>query len=118
MFAVAGISLETLRLQDNGYVALLGSDDLGWGWDLRRMTLMHSGSKLGNYPVDVELPVCPDVFWLILDMDQGTVSFEAKGEYLGVAFRGLKGLQVHPAISAVWGSCEVELKYIGGSTGE
>ena len=47
-------------------------------------------------------------------MDEGTLSFVVDGQYLGVAFRGLKGRKLHPIVSAVWGHCEITMKYIGG----
>jgi len=60
--------------------------------------------------------VCVCVFWLsvVLDMDDGTLSFVVDGQYLGVAFRGLKGRKLYPIVSAVWGHCEITMKYIGG----
>lgn len=47
-------------------------------------------------------------------MDEGTLAFVVDGQYLGVAFRGLKGRKLHPIVSAVWGHCEITMKYIGG----
>lgn len=48
-------------------------------------------------------------------MDEGTMAFETNdGRYLGVAFRGMKGKTVYPIVSAVWGHCEIAMKYIGG----
>lgn len=47
-------------------------------------------------------------------MDEGTLSFVVDGQYLGVAFRGLKGRKLFPIVSAVWGHCEITMKYIGG----
>jgi hypothetical protein len=62
------------------------------------------------------LTPCVCVFWLsvVLDMDDGTLSFVVDGQYLGVAFRGLKGRKLYPIVSAVWGHCEITMKYIGG----
>lgn len=51
---------------------------------------------------------------VILDMDEGTLSYVVDGQYLGVAFRGLKGRKLYPIVSAVWGHCEITMKYIGG----
>ena len=51
---------------------------------------------------------------VVLDMDEGTLAFVVDGQYLGVAFRGLKGMKLHPIVSAVWGHCEITMKYIGG----
>ncbi|CDQ83527.1 unnamed protein product [Oncorhynchus mykiss] len=36
------------------------------------------------------------------------------GQYLGVAFRGLKGKRLYPIVSAVWGHCEVSIRYVNG----
>ena len=47
-------------------------------------------------------------------MDEGTLSFVVEGQFLGVAHRGLKGKKVYPIVSAVWGHCEITLKYLGG----
>ena len=37
-------------LQCAGYIALLGSDDQSWGWNLVDNVLMHNGTQLGVYP--------------------------------------------------------------------
>lgn len=47
-------------------------------------------------------------------MDEGTLAFVVDGQYLGVAFRGLKGRKLHPIVSAVWGHCEITMRYVGG----
>jgi hypothetical protein len=47
-------------------------------------------------------------------MDEGTLSFVVEGQYLGVAHRGLRGKKVYPIVSAVWGHCEITMKYLGG----
>lgn len=47
-------------------------------------------------------------------MEEGTLSFVVEGMYLGVAFRGLKGKKLHPIVSAVWGHCEITIRYLGG----
>lgn len=58
--------------------------------------------------------IVPDKFLVVLDMDEGTLSFVVDGQYWGVAFRGLKGRKLYPIVSAVWGHCEITMKYIGG----
>ena len=47
-------------------------------------------------------------------MDEGTLAFVVEGQYLGVAHRGLRGKKVYPIVSAVWGHCEITMKYLGG----
>ncbi len=54
----------------------------------------------------------PDTFMMCLDMDEGTLSYLADGQFLGVAFRGLKGKKLYPIVSAVWGHCEITMKYL------
>jgi len=58
--------------------------------------------------------VVPDSFYVVLDMDDGTLAFVVDGQYLGVAFRGLRGKKLYPIVSSVWGHCEITMKYIGG----
>ena len=47
-------------------------------------------------------------------MDQGVLGFVVDGQYLGPAFKGLRGKKLHLMVSAVWGHCEITMKYIGG----
>ena len=54
------------------------------------------------------------LFLVVLDMDEGTLAFVVDGQYLGVAHRGLRGQKLYVIVSAVWGHCEITLKYIGG----
>lgn len=54
------------------------------------------------------------LFSVALDMDEGTLAFVVEGQYLGVAFRNLKGKKLFPIVSAVWGNCEISIRYIGG----
>lgn len=56
----------------------------------------------------------PDKFYCILDMDEGYMAFASDAEYYGVAFTGLKGRELYPVVSAVWGHCEITIKYLGG----
>ncbi|UYV81918.1 VPS13D [Cordylochernes scorpioides] len=109
--AVAGVATQEAPLQVGGYQSLVGSTADSWGWDLGRARLCHD-SKHRAYPA-LGYSV-PETFVLLLDMDEGTLAFMADGRYLGVAFSGLKGKTLYPAVSAVWGHCEVTLKYIGG----
>lgn len=124
--AMVGVATKNAPLHCAGYHSLIGSNNESWGWDLIRNKLYHnlkvtshSGYLIApSYPAILENPgepfTVPDSFLVILDMDEGTLSFAAGGKYFGVAFRNLKGQKLYPAISAVWGHCEVTLKYIGG----
>lgn len=137
--AVVGVATLEAPLHSVGYHSLVGSTDQSWGWDLGRNKLYHD-SKNGTgitYPAilkpdetflvpdKVSLTECSFAtseftfllllqFMVALDMDDGTLSFIVDGQYLGVAFRGLKGKKLYPIVSAVWGHCEISMKYIGG----
>jgi SPRY domain-containing SOCS box protein 1/4 len=117
--AVVGVATSEAPLHSVGYHSLVGSTDQSWGWDLGRNKLYHD-SKNGtgiSYPAILkpdETFLVPDKFMVALDMDEGTLSFIVDGQYLGVAFRGLKGKKLYPIVSAVWGHCEISMKYIGG----
>ncbi|XP_076065542.1 splA/ryanodine receptor domain and SOCS box containing gustavus isoform X3 [Oratosquilla oratoria] len=118
--AVVGVATEEAPLHSVGYQSLVGSNDQSWGWDLGRNKLYHN-IKQGNsgitYPSllnNDETFVVPDKFLVVLDMDEGTLAFVVEGQYLGVAFRGLKGKKLYPIVSAVWGHCEITIRYFGG----
>lgn len=116
--AVVGVATKSACLHCVGYQSLIGSNAESWGWDLGRNKLYHD-SKVNPgvlYPqLDVNANfVVPDSLLVILDMDEGTLSFMADGRYLGVAFSGLKGQKLYPVVSAVWGHCEIKMKYIRG----
>lgn len=49
--AVIGIATKHAPLISNGYVALLGSDEHSWGWNLVDNHLLHNGESLGNFPL-------------------------------------------------------------------
>ncbi|KAI4490417.1 hypothetical protein M0802_010688 [Mischocyttarus mexicanus] len=88
--AVVGIATKEASLLCHGYVALLGSDEHSWGWNL-------IGEKIR----------------VILDCDDNTLSFEKNYEFLGVAFRGLPDKRLYPSVSAVYGNSEISMVYIG-----
>ena len=124
--AVIGVATGDAVLQANGYSSLVGLDEKSWGWDMCRNRLCHKESTSNNddhtskiYPkfpgmCEGDLVIIPDTFYLILDMDVGTLSFMAADTYLGVAFDNLQGYILHPMVNAVWGHCEISMKYIGG----
>ncbi|CAH1397118.1 unnamed protein product [Nezara viridula] len=140
--AVIGIATKEAPLQCHGYVALLGSDDQSWGWNLVDNHLLHNGDSQGNYPLlnnapkyqvvgistphvtDVKLPLMDkrlvemdryvgERIRVILDCDDNTLSFEKNYEFLGVAFRGLPDRKLYPSVSAVYGNTEVSMVYLG-----
>ncbi|KAM4769508.1 SPRY domain-containing SOCS box protein 4 isoform 1-T1 [Cyanocitta cristata] len=117
--AVVGVSTAEAPLHSVGYTSLVGSNSESWGWDLGRNKLYHNCKNQPGvtYPVFLEPDesfVLPDSLLVVLDMDEGTLSFMVDGQYLGVAFRGLKGKKLYPIVSAVWGHCEITMRYING----
>lgn len=121
--AVVGVATAGASLHSVGYTALVGSDSESWGWDLGRNRLYHdaksrpASAPAPAYPGFLEADesfAVPDALTVMLDMDEGTLSFMVDGQYLGVAFRGLKGRKLYPIVSAVWGHCEVSIRYVNG----
>lgn len=116
--AVVGVATAEAPLHSVGYQSLIGAETHSWGWDLGRNKLYHD-SKNGagaTYPAILkndEAFLVPDKFMVALDMDEGTLSFIVDQQYLGVAFRGLRGKKLYPIVSAVWGHCEITMRYIG-----
>uniref|UniRef100_H2YM99 SPRY domain-containing SOCS box protein 2 n=1 Tax=Ciona savignyi TaxID=51511 RepID=H2YM99_CIOSA len=118
--AMVGVCTAEAPLTCMGYRSLIGQNNDSWGWDLGRNKLFHGGKVHRNekktYPSFLESDenfVVPEKVKLVLDMDEGTLSFVADNQYLGVAFSGLpKGKPLFPVISCVWGHCEVGIKYI------
>lgn len=48
--AVIGLATKRAPMQCQGYVALLGSDDQSWGWNLVDNNLLHNGEVNGSFP--------------------------------------------------------------------
>ncbi|KAM6976458.1 F-box/SPRY domain-containing protein 1 isoform 2-T2 [Aplochiton taeniatus] len=113
--AVIGLATKRAALQCQGYVALLGSDDQSWGWNLVDNNLLHNGEVNGNFPQCNNAPKYQigERIRVILDMDDKTLAFERGFEFLGVAFRGLPKACLFPAVSAVYGNTEVTMVYLG-----
>lgn len=117
--AVVGVATAEAPLHSVGYQSLIGLGPHSWGWDLGRNKLYHDSKNCvgATYPAILkndEAFLVPDRFLVALDMDEGTLSFIVDHQYLGVAFRGLRGKKLFPIVSAVWGHCEITMRYIGG----
>lgn len=117
--AVVGVATSEAPLHSIGYTALVGNNTESWGWDLCRSKLYHDGKNHPGktYPAFLESDetfIIPDSLLVVLDMDEGTLGYIVDGHYLGVAFRGLKGRKLYPVVSAVWGHCEIRIRYING----
>ncbi|GMR36842.1 hypothetical protein PMAYCL1PPCAC_07037 [Pristionchus mayeri] len=120
--AVVGVATKAAMLHSVGYVSLIGPNQESYGWDITRNECHHDSKSCPpwRFPVGVEGVSrdedfhVPDKFYCILDMDEGFLAFATDKTYLGVAFRGLKGKTLYPIVSAVWGHCEITMKYLGG----
>lgn len=117
--AVVGVSTVEAPVHSVGYQSLVGSNEHSWGWDLGRNKVYHNSKNNPGvtYPANLkhdESFVVPDKFQVVLDMDEGILGYVVDGQYLGPAFRGLRGKKLYLMISAVWGHCEITSKYLGG----
>ncbi|KAL3115750.1 hypothetical protein niasHT_007755 [Heterodera trifolii] len=113
--AVVGVATKDAPLHAPGYVSLIGADAEGFGWNIVENKCYHDAqnTKPWSFPYEQSF-VAPEKLFCVLDMDEGQLAFATDSKYLGVAFRGLKGKKLYPAVSAVWGHCEITLKYLGG----
>lgn len=120
--AVVGVATALAPLQADHYAALLGSNSESWGWDIGRGKLYHQSKGPGapQYPAGPqgEQLEVPERLLVVLDMEEGTLGYAIGGTYLGPAFHGLKGRTLYPAVSAVWGQCQVRISYLGERRGE
>ncbi len=51
---------------------------------------------------------------MILDMEEGSLGFMIGGRHMGPAHTGLRGKRLHVIVSAVWGHCEITMRYRNG----
>uniref|UniRef100_A0AAF5RWA0 SPRY domain SOCS box-containing protein n=1 Tax=Wuchereria bancrofti TaxID=6293 RepID=A0AAF5RWA0_WUCBA len=117
--ASVGVATKAASLHAVGYTSLIGSNSESYGWDLIRNKCYHDSKNTSGwtYPKSIlrdENHLAPDQFYCILDMDEGYMAFASDADYYGVAFTGLKGRELFPVVSAVWGHCEITMKYLGG----
>jgi len=120
--AVVGVATGSAPLHSVGYQSLIGNNAETWGWDLGRNKAYHDSASARR--PGVTYPAClaadetfqvPDKFVMVLDMDAGTMAFIVEGNYLGVAHHGLRQAgKVHVIVSAVWGHCEITMRYLAG----
>ncbi|CDH93157.1 SPRY domain-containing SOCS box protein 1 [Caenorhabditis elegans] len=115
--AVVGVATKNAPLHAAGYTALIGTTDESYGWDITRRECHHDSkhTMTWRYPFSNSRDVynVPDKFYCILDMDEGYMAFATDDEFLGVAFRNLKGKTLYPIVAAVWGHCEISMRYLG-----
>eukprot|EP00088_Acartia_fossae_P055042 TRINITY_DN6384_c0_g1_i4.p1 TRINITY_DN6384_c0_g1~~TRINITY_DN6384_c0_g1_i4.p1 ORF type:complete len:369 (-),score=55.54 TRINITY_DN6384_c0_g1_i4:156-1262(-) len=113
--ASVGVAARHAPLHSNGYVPLVGANVYSWGWDIGRKEAVHNEITF-RYPPTVPnhyVWSAPERFLLIMDLDEGTISFGSEGRWYGVAFSDLQGEVLFPAVSTVWGHAEISIKYLG-----
>ena len=58
----------------------MGSSTTSWGWCLKSLKVYHDSRKYRNgvpYPRDIDEKLkVPNSFYMILDMDRGTLAFQ------------------------------------------
>lgn len=119
IYVVVGVAIVDVFLYFVGYTIFVGNNYEFWGWDLGRNRFYYDGknqlSKI--YSVFLELDeifIVFDFFLVVLDMDDGILSFIVDGQYMGVVFRGFKGKKFYFVVSVVWGYCEIRMRYLNG----
>ncbi|EFO99700.1 hypothetical protein CRE_18736 [Caenorhabditis remanei] len=113
--AMIGVATKEADLHMGRYRSLIGKDENSYGWDMVRNFCHHDSNhyETWKYPNDFNDWLAPSKIYCLLDMDEGTLSFAADSEYLGVAFKGLQGKTLYPIVGCVWGHCEVTMTYQG-----
>ncbi|KHN78688.1 F-box/SPRY domain-containing protein 1 [Toxocara canis] len=109
--ACIGVGSKHAALHCQGYVALLGSDDQSWGWNLVDNQLMHNNAQISPYPRVNNPPKYQmgERIRMVMDCDRHTLYFERGTEFLGVAFNNLPPLKLFPAMCGVYGNTEVSM---------
>eukprot|EP00948_MAST-09A_sp_MAST-9A-sp1_P001621 g1621.t1 len=96
----------------------LGSDRYGWGY-IGNRGAWHNKKKAKSYGKDFRTG---DLIKVIVDMDNGNLSFELNGEHMGIALSGFKGMEVFPAFALYQNKDQctitnIQLANCGGSSG-
>jgi SPRY domain-containing SOCS box protein 1/4 len=118
--AVVGVATKAASLHSIGYTSLIGENTESYGWDLVRNKCFHDSKNSTGWSYPSSSIVVEDGYhvsdklYCILDMDEGFLAYATDKQFLGVAFRGLKGKKLFPIVSAVWGHCEITIRYLGG----
>ncbi|XP_068725548.1 neuralized-like protein 4 [Montipora capricornis] len=114
-FAVIGIATPQAPLRCPGYLPLVGSNAASWGWNLSKQVAIHDRKEFA-YPANYPSFVVPDTVYVILNLEDRTLSFATSDTDLGVAFGNLPRnplIPLCPCASAVYGNCDIKMKYLG-----
>ena len=121
---MVGVATLQAQVQEDGYCCLVGSNNNSWGWDLGRKKALHTGGDTSLVQGKLFPPslthhhqwTVPDSFYMVLDMDRGSLAWVVGHQYLGESHTGLAGLTLYPIVSSVWGHCEVSMRYLGSNS--
>ena len=94
-------------------MALIGSDNQTFGYNLVDNSLLHDGKRIGDFPrlKNAAKYSIGESLTLVINRDADSIYFEKDGQFLGVAFTNLPPVRLYPAICAVYGNSEVDLVY-------
>ncbi|XP_070553265.1 neuralized-like protein 4 [Ptychodera flava] len=115
--AMIGVATPLAPKQCLGYTYLLGATSESWGWNLVDRKITHGGQITGIYPPGKLIFQIPETFFVVLDADNGTLSFRVNNEDLGIAFSNLPTHNLLRPLcisaSATCGNCDIRMKYLG-----
>ncbi|KAF7275854.1 hypothetical protein GWI33_011204 [Rhynchophorus ferrugineus] len=100
-FPIIGVATKQAPLMIERTAPVVGTNPHSWGVDIETCTAYHNGHSW-RYPVlrnpDDEF-IFSDIIMVLLDMDEGTLSYVVDGKNLGVAFTGLNNKTIYPIIN-------------------
>ncbi len=108
--SLIGVATKKAKLHAYGYRAILGRKSNSWVWNISNQKI-YAKNIDKKYP-DMNQYETPDSFFMILDMDEGTLSFVSNGKYLGTAFNKLKNKKLYVIAQTVYGGSEITLQYL------
>lgn len=114
--AVIGVATRHAAVHCPGYIALIGSDDQSWGWNLVDNTIMHNGQSYGKYPRlfnNTPKYQIGERIRMILDHNKGQLYYEKADEFYGMAFAEIPPVRLFPAVCTVYGNTEISMTYLG-----
>ncbi|ESO96514.1 hypothetical protein LOTGIDRAFT_159930 [Lottia gigantea] len=111
--ASVGVGMESASLHEKGRITLVGDNRYSWGIDLRTRRAVHKKKPMKRYPVTQE--ALPDIFYMYLNMDSGTLSFASDVGFYGTAFHGLRqcAQPLFPMVSATVEGAAITMTYNG-----
>ncbi|KAF7265537.1 hypothetical protein GWI33_021072 [Rhynchophorus ferrugineus] len=113
-----GVATAEAPLYCPEFQTLIGGNKHSWAWNLTTNRLYHDSGVIPSQPYPKfksggQDYVAPNSITVILNMDAGQLSFAVNGKDLGVAFHGLQGKVLYPAINTVSGFNDISIRYTG-----